>query len=39
LISASTRTTLGPRVRVSELTGLELKGVAAPVTATSSTRS
>jgi class 3 adenylate cyclase len=32
LISASTRAALGPRVRVSELPGLELKGVAAPVT-------
>ncbi|TMQ02365.1 MAG: response regulator [Deltaproteobacteria bacterium] len=32
LISASTRAQLGPRVRVSELPGLELKGVAHPVT-------
>jgi CheY-like chemotaxis protein/class 3 adenylate cyclase len=32
LISASTRIPLGDRARVSELAGLELKGVAAPVT-------
>jgi len=32
LISASTRSMLGPRVQVRELAGLELKGVAAPVT-------
>jgi CheY-like chemotaxis protein/class 3 adenylate cyclase len=32
LISASTRDTLGARARVSELPGLELKGVATPVT-------
>jgi adenylate cyclase len=32
LISASTRSTLGDRARVTELPGLALKGVAAPVT-------
>jgi adenylate cyclase len=32
LISASTRAALGPRAQVSELPGLELKGVATPVT-------
>ena len=32
LISASTRSALGARVQVSELAGLELKGIATPVT-------
>jgi class 3 adenylate cyclase len=32
LVSASTRAALGERAQVSELPGLELKGVAAPVT-------
>ena len=32
LISQSTRDVLGPRADVSELTGLQLKGVATPVT-------
>jgi len=32
LVSASTRAALGDRARVTEQPGLELKGVAAPVT-------